>query len=156
MRFPYHAGNHGCLPVVAVHNVGPVVQLVEHFDDGLLEIGETLTVIVIAVQGIPFEISLVLYEEECHRSHHGAPDADRHFMIVDGHCVFAAEVQVVHVFFRNLAVQGKNHLHFITLVGQGTGKRTNDIRQSAGFDKRETFGSDHENRCHQTVSLLSM
>ena len=42
--------DHAGMPVVAVDDLRPVIQLIEHLEHGLLKIGETLTVIVIAIQ----------------------------------------------------------------------------------------------------------
>ena len=47
--FFYHTRNHTCMPIVAMNNVRPVVQLIQHFNNSFLEISKTLTIILITV-----------------------------------------------------------------------------------------------------------
>ena len=139
MCFPHHAGNHGCLPVVAVDDVGPVVELVEHLYDCLLEIRKPFPVIIVAIEGIPFEISLMLDEEEADGAFHFGKYLDRHFMEVDGNRIFAAEMKIVEILFCDFFIQRQNDLDFMTLIRQSQRQRADYISQAARLDERQPF-----------------
>lgn len=101
MRFLNHARNHAGLPVVAVDDVGPVVELVQHFDDSFLEVSETFAVIQIAVERISFEIATVLNKEVSHFAHGLGIDRYRHFTVVDVYRIGSTVCQILKILFCN-------------------------------------------------------
>ena len=130
------------LPVVAVDDVRLPVEVGQHLQHGLGEVGEAFRVVILAVDLAAGKVILVVDEIEGYAVR----------LIAEHAAVLVApaqtDVSVFQVkelfapFLPNRGVQWAEHTHVMPFCGQRLGQRTGHIAQTTGFDKWGAFAGD--------------
>ena len=132
-------GHQGGLPVVAVDDLGPELEVGQHPHDGPGEETEPLAIVDIAVQVGTVEVLLVVQEVPCHTVFLQGEQAAVAVPPGQVHKVVALEFQLAAEALLHALVQGQHHGHLGALLSQCRGQRTGHIRQAAGFAKGDSL-----------------
>ena len=127
------------LPVVAVDDVGPPVQLSRRLDDGPGEIGEPLAVVEVAVHLPALEVVLVVYKPVGDPVPLQLEDAAVHLPPGQRDVEILQEGHLAAPLPADALVQGENDLDLMAGLGQSFGQGAGHIGQAAGFDEGHRF-----------------
>ena len=132
-------GHQGGLPVVAVDDLGPELEMGQHPHDGPGEEAEPLAVVDITEQVGAVEILLVVQEVPGHAVLLQREQAAVAMPPGQVHEVVALEFQLVAEALLHPLVQGQHHGYLGALFRQGRGQRAGHIRQAAGLAKGDSL-----------------
>ena len=127
------------LPVVAVDDVGPPVQLSRRLDDGPGEVGEPLAVVEVAVHLPALEVVLVVYKPVGDPVPLQLEDAAVHLPPGQRDVEILQEGHLAAPLPADALVQGENDLDLMAGLGQSFGQGAGHIGQAAGFDEGHRF-----------------
>ena len=132
-------GHKGSLPVVAVDDIGPKLEMGKHPHDGPGEKAEPLAVVDIAVQVRAEEILLIVQEVPGNTVLLQREQAAVAVPPGQVHIVIALELQLAAKAFLHPLVQGQHHGHLCALLRQGRRQRAGHIRQAARLAKGDSL-----------------
>ena len=130
-------GHQGGLPVVAVDDLRPELEVGQHPHHRPGEEAEPLPVVHVAVQLRPVEVLLVVQEVPGDAVLLQGEQAAVAVPPGQVHVVIALEIQPVAELLLHLLVQGQHHRHLRALGRQGRGQGARHIRQAPGLTKRD-------------------
>ena len=105
--------NHTRMPVMAMNDLRPVIQLIQHFDHCFLEICKALSVIIVTIHGFTFKITLMFDKIEYNVIFDDRIQTNRYFVIVDRYRIFFLKIEILMVFLSNFLIQRQNDTHFM-------------------------------------------
>ena len=132
-------GDQGGLPVVAVNDLGPEFEVVQHPHHGPGKESEALAVVGLAVEGTPVEVLLVVQEVPGHAVLLQGEEAAVIVPPGQVYVVVALEFQLVSEALPDPLVEGQDHGHLGALLRQGGGKGTGHVGEAAGFTEGDRF-----------------
>ena len=133
-------GHQGGLPVVAVDDLRHKGQSGEQGDDGAGEEAEALPVVVVAVQGLPLEIVLIVHKVPDHAVLVQAEQAAVDPPPAQGDLDVAHEGHLFLPALRHLLVQRQDDRHLVSGLDQRLGQAAGHIGQSPGLTEGNGLG----------------
>ena len=147
-------GHQGGLPVVAVDDLRPELQVAQHPHNGPGEKAEALAIIHVAIQIGPVEILLVVQEVPGDTVPLQGKQAAVAVPPGQVHKVIALEAQLIAELLFHLLVQGQDHRHLGALGGQSRRERACHVRQSAGFTEGNSLAGRIQN-LHKVLLFIT-
>ena len=132
-------GHQSSLPVVAVDDLRPELEVGQHPHDGPGEEAEPLAVVDVSIQVGAEEILLVVQEIPGHAVLLQGEQAAVAVPPGQVHEVVALEFQLAAEALLHPLVHRQHHSYLGTLLSQGRGQRTGHIRQAAGLAKGDSL-----------------
>ena len=130
------------LPVVAVDDVGLPLQIGQHLEHGLGEVGEALCVVILAVDLAAGEVILVVDEVEGHAIRFIAENAAVLVAPAQTDISVLEVVEFLAPILPDRGIQRAEHAHVMPLCGERLGQRAGNVAQTTGLDERSTFAGD--------------
>ena len=124
-------GHQGGLPVVAVDDIRPPVQLSGGLDHSPGEVGEPLAVVKVAVHLPALEVVLVVHKPVGDPIPLQLENAAVHLPPGQGDVEVLQEGHLTAPLPADAFIQGEDHLHLVAGLGQCLGQRTSHIGQTA-------------------------
>ena len=139
-------GHHAGLPVMRMNHVGLEVQQRQGVQRRAAE--ETKAFVLVAAHAVDIrtaEIELVVHKVELHavlfqQFNAAVLTAPAQRDLEVGHMG-----HLVNILLRHRRIQGQHHAHVVTLLRQNRRQRADNIRQTAGLDKRDALARRKEN-----------
>ena len=147
-------GSQGGLPVIGVDHIGVPVQVGGGLHHGTGEEGETLGVVIVAVETGALEVVLVIHEIIGHAVPLELKDAAIGRAPGQDHVEIEEIGHLVAPLLADSLVEGEDDAHIMAGRGQRLGKTARHIGQAACFNKRGDLRGSKEN-VHMGQRLLS-